>query len=77
MPPASRPALSWRGAQRRRDVVAVLGVKFSGSAPYFSELARWVAWVWVKLPLTWVLPLIVPWMSVGLEMTSSSRVKAT
>ncbi len=58
-------------------VGAACWLNFSGSAPYFSELARSVAWVWVKLPLTWVLPLIVLRMSVGVEITWSSRVKAT
>src|SRR6266566_5855941 len=76
MPPASRPALSWSVPSVGEMVKASCCWNVSGSAPYLSTLARSVALVWLKLPVTSVWPLIVPWIS-GAEMTRPSSVKDT
>ena len=76
MPPASRPALSCSEPSVGETVSASCCWKVSGSAPYLSTLARSSACDWVKLPVIWVWPLIVPWMA-GAEIVLPSSTNAT
>src|SRR4051812_25142152 len=76
MPPASSPALSWSVPSVGETVSASCCWKVSGRAPYFRTLARSWASFWVKLPVIWVWPLIVPWIA-GAEITLPSSTNAT
>ncbi len=76
IPPASRPPRNWSLPSVGETVCAVDWVNVSGSAPYFSVLARSVADCWVKLPLTWVVPLMVDWIR-GADTTCPSSTNAT
>ena len=54
--PASTPAASWSPASEGPIVSTVGWSNFSGSAPYFSELASERASDSVKSPVIWALP---------------------
>lgn len=74
--PAIRPACSCSPPRAAVTVLTLASLKVSGSAPYFSMLARSCASVCVKLPEISALPPVSAWLTYGSETTSPSRTMA-
>ena len=73
--PAIRPALSDDQPRVADTVWASDALNDKGNDPYLRTLARSLASVWVKSPLTSVVPLMAP-LICGALTTLESRVKA-
>ena len=76
MLPATRPAFSEARPRVADTVSAFDESNASGSEPYFSTLARSVAFCWVKLPEIIVLPPGMASSMVGADTTWPSSTNA-
>src|SRR6266571_1561671 len=70
---AIRPPSSCARPREGDTVLTACVTNLSGSAPYFSTLARSVELRWVKLPVIWAFPPVIgPWSTLGEEITTPS-----